>query len=390
LAGDRQSRRDREASADRRQRLIYIAAAGTLVVVALIIVIGLFVTRFLPPRAHIVTVEERSYNASSVVHRGNYLVTFEGQDSVLADVASVAVDVLVFEETVRRRGPALVGPITQAQVDAEMQRLLGFDPLESAFTPIPGGADDADDDADDAAADDTENGATGESDPEADPPRTDLFPLPPEAPRSLSEAEQRDFANALAAVLSSTGLSIEEFELIAEARVVRGLLNRHFDAVIGLGGEQLRLSRIQLSDPTLAAELQERAAAGEPFEDLVLEANPDAAPPAEDEEAVAGDLGWFTLDLLPDDVAEALAGLEAGGVSEVVVRGQSFEVFKITEIDPDRAWEDAARQLLVRDQVDAWEELARTELVVEIDLSDDEEVWIIERVVSHVTGQVAR
>jgi hypothetical protein len=44
----------------------------------------------------------------------------------------------------------------------------------------------------------------------------------------------------------------------------------------------------------------------------------------------------------------------------------------------------------VRDQVDAWEELARTELVVEIDLSDGEEVWIIERVVSHVTGQVGQ
>ena len=399
MAGDRrtserQSRRDREASEERQQRLIYLGAVGVLAVVALVVAFGIFWTRYLPPRAHILTIEDQSYNASAVADRGKFLITFEGQDDLLGNVASAAIDVLIFEETLRLRGPALVGPVTQPQIDAQVQELLGFEPLASTITPIPG-ADDAPDDGDDAdppAGDGTDDASAGDGDTEPEPevmptPLDDLFAPPAAAPRSLSESEQDDFAVALAAVLSATGLSRGDFEDIAEARVVRLLLNRHFDGQLGPNGEQLRLQRFVVSNPAEAEELRQRVLDGEPFGDLVLEADADSAANV-GLDSEPGDLGWFPRDLIPDEIADALVGVEAGNVSEVVDRSLTFEVYFVTEIDPARVWDDAARQLLVRDLVREWEEVQSDLLAIEIGLSDGEEVWIIERVVSHVTGLV--
>jgi hypothetical protein len=383
---ERQSRREREAAADRQQRLIVIGSAAVLAVVVIVVLAGLFWTRYLPPRAHILTVEDRSYNASAVVDRGKFLITFEGQNDSLADVASTTIDVLIFEETLRRRGPLLVGEVTQDQIDAEMQNLLGFDPLEDPLTLIPGADDDSGDDA--AAGEGGDDGeVTDEPEPEVTPtPRDELFPEPAPAPRELSDSEQDAFLDALASTLKSSGLSKGELEAIAEARVMRRLLNRYFDEQLGPVGEQLRLSRLTVGSPALADELRQRALAGEPFEDLVLEADDDAVAGSED--SLPGDLGWFPRDLIPDDITEALEGVEVGEVSEVVDRGVSFELYYIAALEPERIWEDAARQLLVRDLVREWEEAEVELMSVEVDLSDGEETWIIERVVSHVAGQV--
>jgi parvulin-like peptidyl-prolyl isomerase len=380
-SSERQSRREREAAAERQERLIYLGAGAVLAIVVVVVIAGLYWTRFRPPRAHILTVEDQSYNASAVVDRGKFLITFEGQNDLLGDVASATIDVLIFEETLRRRGPMLVGEVSQDQIDAQVQELLGFDPLATTFTPIPGAEDDS---GDGSGGDTADAGDEDEPNPEVTPtPRDELFPPPAAGPRALADTEQDAFLDALASVLSTTGLSKGEFEAIAEARVMRQLLNRHFDEVLGPSGEQLRLSRLRVESPALAAELRQRALDGESFEDLVLETD-DSAVSGED--SPAGDLGWFPRDLIPDDIADALEGVEVGGVSEVVDRGVSFEIFFVSDLDPDRIWEDEARQLLVRDLVNEWEEAERELLSVEIDLSDGEEAWIIERVVSHVAG----
>jgi len=380
-SSERQSRREREASAQRQERLIYLSAGAVLAIVVVVVLVGLYWTRYRPPRAHILTVEDQSYNASAVVDRGKFLITYEGQNDRLGDVASATIDVLIFEETLRRRGPLLVGEVSQDQIDAQVQELLGFDPLATTLTPIPGAGDDGEGEGTEG---DASGDGEGEPEPEVTPtPRDELFPPPAAAPRELSDSEQDAFLDALASVLSTTGLSMDEFEAIAEARVMRRLLNRHFDEQLGPAGEQVRLSRLRVDSPALAAELRQRALDGEPFQDLVLETDEAAV---STEERPAGDLGWFPRDLIPDDIAEALEGVEVGGVSEVVDRGVSFEVFFVSDLDPERIWEDQARQLLVRDLVNEWEEAERELLSVEIDLSDGEEAWIIERVVSHVAG----
>ena len=395
MARDRQSRREREAAEDRTQRLIYFGSAAVLAVALIVVAVGIFWTRYLPPRAHVLTVDERSYNASDVVARANYLLTFQGGSTdLLGDIASEAVDRLIAEETLRQMGPELVGPVTQAQIDARVQQLLGFDPEETTFTPIPGlegsptptGEGDA---MDGAAGDDGD--ADGEPEPTAEPtpePTPELFPLPPAAPRALSEEEEESFARELRTVLTVSGLSREQFELIAEAQVVRQLLNRHFEGDVGLAGEQVRLSRITVSSPAEANALRDRALAGEDFDALFREAQPDQAASL-GTDVIAGDLGWFPRDLIPDEIATAIEGLEPGGVSEVVDRGLAFELFLVSEVDMARPWEAAARQLLVSDRVDLWETTARLALEVDIDLSSGEETWIIERVVSHVTEQLA-
>ena len=373
--------------------MVYLGAGAILAVVVVIVAIGLFVTSFLPPRAHIVTIEDQSYNAAAVVGRGNFLITFERQSDLLGDVAAATIDVLIFEETLRLRGPALVGPISEALIDAQLQQLLGFDPLASTITPIPGTDDTADDAATDGGDGDTSDDVAtdgddgeGDAEPELTPtPRDDLFPAPAVAPRTLSESETNDYAVALGAMLSTTGLSMGAFRDIAEARVVRLLLNRYFDEELGASGEQLRLSRFSVSTQLEAEELRQRVLDGESFEDLVLEVDPAALAGVDD---IPGDLGWFPSDLIPDEIAEALMDVEVGGLSEVVDRGLSFEVFLISEREPERVWEDAARQLLVRDLVSDWEETESSLLAIEIGLSNGEEIWIIERVVSHVAGQV--
>ena len=60
------SRREREQRTRRTERMVIIGAAGVLAVATVVVLVGLYVTQYLPPRAHVLTVGESEYNAGEV------------------------------------------------------------------------------------------------------------------------------------------------------------------------------------------------------------------------------------------------------------------------------------------------------------------------------------
>jgi hypothetical protein len=123
---ERRGRAAERERAERQQRLIYIGAGAVLGLAALLILAGLFVTRYLPPRAHVVTVADQSYQARDVVDRGVYLAFFEGGAASIADIARDTVDVILEEAALREFGPDIVEPVMAADIERELNIDLGL------------------------------------------------------------------------------------------------------------------------------------------------------------------------------------------------------------------------------------------------------------------------
>ena len=51
-----ESRRERDRRAQRRERLIIAGLVGLLTVAGIVVLVGLYVTQYLPPRAHVLRV----------------------------------------------------------------------------------------------------------------------------------------------------------------------------------------------------------------------------------------------------------------------------------------------------------------------------------------------
>lgn len=320
-----QSRRAQRAAEDRRQRLIVIGVIAALILVAGVIAVGLFVTQYQAPRAHVLTVGRADYTTSDVAGRATYYTLFEGglQEGT-AGLAAATVELLVDEAVYRQRAPAAVGAVGDAEVEEDLRARYGL-----------GGTDD-----------------------------------------------REQFASALQSDLRTSGLSQRQYYDIVAARLLRQRMADSFRETLALSAFQIHLSRVRLTSESEAEEVRELALGGADFAELVLEHSADNAN-RENE----GDLGWFTLELLAPEVREAVAGLEAGDVTAIVRSGLFFDVYLSQEREPDRELD--ARQLaqLTGRLLDQWLEQERAAVTFAVDLSGGEEEWIIDRVVAGV-GQV--
>ena len=215
------SRRRRERAEQRRNRLIMGGVIVVLAAVVAVIAAGLFVTQYLPPRAHVVAIEGVDYDASAVRRRATYYVLFEGGISAgVAAIPSFTIDLLVREAALRTRAPALVGAVGEEQMDEELRERLGFA------------------DSDDAAG----------------------------------------FASALQGLLRSSGLGRDEFFAVLEAQMLVERLRDRYREEIGEKARQFDLARISVDDVETAEALRDRAREGEGFAALAeeLASDPDA------------------------------------------------------------------------------------------------------------------
>jgi parvulin-like peptidyl-prolyl isomerase len=353
VAEDRKQRRGRAAErerADQQVRLIYIGSGAVLVIAALAVVVGLFVTRYQPPRAHVLTVDGESHQARDVVDRGAYLAFFEGGASSINDIAQSTVDMLVEEAALRSQAAQLVGPVTEADIEHEL--FIEFDLIvEEPLIVVT----DDDEDAD----------ATATPEPTATP-----------------EVDPQEFAEALTDFLRNSDLDRGTFELIVEARLYRERLQERFEADVGEAGPQLSLQRIRMSTQLAADSVIEDLAGGADFATLAVEQS------VAEGDGEGGDIGWTTLELLDEDVRLAVGGLGAGEYSPVIAAGVFFEVYRVAEVAEDREYEALVASQLATLRFDEWMETAIATIEVERDLSADEESWINERVLAAVSARL--
>jgi hypothetical protein len=129
-------RRDAEAQEARRERLLRGIIIGVLVLVAVIVAVGLYVTSYLPPRAHVATIAGRDLTADDVVRRGTYFMVFEGgaQTQSFAGISDFTLDLMEDEALILERAPSEVGAVSDNQVEAELRERLGFEAEAPAFT----------------------------------------------------------------------------------------------------------------------------------------------------------------------------------------------------------------------------------------------------------------
>lgn len=327
MAGQSQaspSRREQREASEQRQRLIVIGVVAALVAVAVVITAGLYVTQYRAPRAHVLTIDGRDYDSSSVARRGAYFALFENgfRDQGTIALADTAVELLIDEAVLRAGAPEVVGAVGDVEVEGDLLERSG-----------------------------------------------------------LTEDDGRAaFAELLQTRIQDSGLSRDEFYAVAAAGLLRSLMNDHFEQGIEPSAPQVKLSRIRLTSRTEAEEVRELSVDDTAFTVLVIERTVDAAHRGD-----GGDLGWLIVDTLEPEVAEAVADLEPGELTPVLEAGIFFDVYLVAEREDDRELSGAQIVDRVAEQFGAWLDDGRARVSVEVDLSGGESDWIGDRIVSDVT-----
>ena len=371
MAGSRPSvtsrRRAERAHEERRQRLIVLIGLGVLGLVAVIIAVGLYLTQYRAPRQHVLSAGDRDYTAAAVARRASYHAFFEsGTATSLDDIAQRAVELLIEQQVLRERAPALVGPVTEDDVRAELRVRFAIDP-----PPAPAGEEQGAADPEDATAT-----ATPEATATAAGTAED------------GQDDEAAYAEALRNVLRVTELHQQEYFDLVTSQMLTLRLRAHFGEEIGETAEQWRLARIRLADRATAEQVRELALAAadpsgvvtaEAFAGLVREHTVDIEH-SED----GGDLGWQTREQLDATVLEAVEGLAAGEVAPIVESGIFFDLYLVAERDEAQEIGALQREQIITRRVAEWLEGERPNVEVQRDLSQDEERWIVGRVADNV------
>jgi hypothetical protein len=312
----------------RRDQLVIVVSIVTLVAAVLIVLAGVYVTRYRPPRAHVLSVGQEQFNAADAERRLRYLLLFES-DKAGTDVEAVVdttLDVLEREQVLRERASALVGDVSANDVEQELRTQLA--PAAPTVT--------------------VSGGSTATPTPVSD------------------EA----YATALQQRLQQSGLSKEDLEAIARAHVFEKRLLEHFKAALPTQAAQVHLAVARLNEQAKADQV--RAIVTRPG----VEFGPVASGNSVSTGGTTGDLDWVLIEDLDQVVREAVQTLKAGDVSPVVKNGDYFEVYKLVEAPADRDLTEEQRETLATKRVDEWVEAERKHVQIARGMSESEESWI--------------
>ena len=326
-AGARRRHDERRAEA-RRERIILIAVGVTLAIALVVVAVGLFITQYLPPRAHVTTIDGRDYDAAAVARRAGHFLLFDAQGRQDVDVTAEALTRLEREELLRKRAPAVVGEVSDEDVEKYLRERLGF---------------------------------AGEN------------------------VDANAFAESLRQQLRLSGLRQSEHRELTRATVLEQRLRDRFRDEVPKSAPQVHLARVRVNSEAAAQRVREQAATGTDFARLVTEQSVDTATRPR-----GGDLGWQLNDALDPGVRTAVAGLPTGAISDVVRVGNQFDVYRVVELQPEREVSDQQRTELARKRVDEWVERERASFPVERDLSGGEAEWIQERARDHFSSAATR
>lgn len=194
------SRRERDRRARRNERLVVAAAASVLALAALVVLAGVFLTQYRPPRAHVLSVGDRDYDAGAVARRALYELIYGDAVSAIDAAVPDTLRRLEDDEVLRSRAPLVVGSAGWIEVRGELLGRLGLDGLEG-------------------------------------------------------------FLDRYAVLLRDSGLRREEMEEMVLAQILERRLREAFAASLGDGGGQALLSRIRLADAAAAADARRLAVA---------------------------------------------------------------------------------------------------------------------------------
>ena len=312
----------------RTEQLVIIGASVALVAAVLIVLAGVFITRYRPPRAHILTAAGERFEAAEVERRLRYRLLFEseGLGPDVEAFVDTTLDTLEREQIIRTRATALVGDVSAADVEQELRTQL--------VPPAPG------------------------------------VPLPDGATATPTPVSDEAYASALQQRLKESGLSKGELETLARAELLEKRLAEHFKKALPAQAPQVHLNVARFTDQAKAEQV--RGIVSRPNVDFVPVATANSVSTG----GPVGDLDWVLVEELDQVVRDAVQGLTVGGISAVLKREEFFEVYKVEEATTQRDLTDEQRDTLAAKRVDEWVAAERAHVEVEREISDDEESWI--------------
>ena len=106
-----------------RDQLVMLGSAVVLGVAAIIVLVGLYLTVYRPPREVVLTAADTRYDAGAVVRRAVYLMVFQPDAAPRSqsEVPSKTLDVLQREQLLRTRAKTLVPEVTADDITKSLQ-----------------------------------------------------------------------------------------------------------------------------------------------------------------------------------------------------------------------------------------------------------------------------
>lgn len=339
----------------RMERGVLLLVGAVIAIAAVVVLVGLYLTQYRPPRAHILTIEGTDYTAAEVKRRGSFFLREEATEAdavTQENVVDKTIERLIRDQVVLRRAPALVGEIHDSDIEQGLSIRLGF--ATPTATPAPSAT-----------------------------PGATVTPTPAPTPTEVvtPDAEQAkqieaDFARARRDLYRAAGLSRSEFEAILKVGLLQQRLIDKFTTDIGATAPQVKLQVIRLTDEAAAQRIREQAVAGTDF--VRLAAQNSVMPTARQD---GGELGWRLVATLADPVRTAVESLPKNGISSIVRNERFFEIYKVTEATTGRELDATQRDTLVGQKLDDWFTEETAGLTVERDLSDGEREWLLEAII---------
>jgi parvulin-like peptidyl-prolyl isomerase len=311
---------DQRQRESREQQWIYLGAAAIFALVLVIVAAGVILTWYLPPRAHVLTVGDREFNASEVADFALYLAT-AGNGEAQRAPAQEGISALTKQEVLLQVGPTVVEPVTDAEVHDAIATRLGM--TEGDFTEL-------------------------------------------------------QFGEALGEYLRVSGLDRATLEDIVRAGLYESRVTAMLKEDLPESGDQFHVVAIRTNDRAKAQAVADAVRAGADFKEAATEQNV-----LEDNGDVL-DLGWFAPSAVGDRLHDVLADLQEGDVSDPVndANNVGFEVFFVDERTVDEPYKENILDQLSRLALDRFVNNEEGTVKVTEDLSDSERDWIQRRVVN--------
>lgn len=120
-------RRRQEELQARRDRRVLLGTAGVLGATVVIVLAGLYVSVYRPPREQVATISSHTVTAEDVADRATFYMVSEGGafSRETQDLPKLGLDRVVRDSVILKQAPALVGEVTDADADAKAREVLG-------------------------------------------------------------------------------------------------------------------------------------------------------------------------------------------------------------------------------------------------------------------------
>lgn len=364
--------RGRRGSGGRRlspNGVVWLGAAALFLLVGALLAGGYYTEYYVPPRRTALEVGDRDFKMSYVADRMRYFLldrAAQGQSASPSDSPRQTVEQIEREELLRQLGPADGLEATDAEIDDTLRtrvaELTGLGTPPPTPSPSP-------------AADPS---ATGE--PAASPtPRPAATSVPTATPPPF--ADEASFEAALSELLDRTKLSRDELRDIVKAEVLLAKLRERLRGEVAPTRPQVQILTLLLPTQRDADAAVARLEAGQRFEDIQRELDPDAPPAlAGDASGPRDDLQWLTREMLLSPFAEPVFATPAGEVTGILPSDRGFAIVKVVARDDDRALDETQTALYVDTLVDEWFTEQRAKVEVQSRLDADRIEWVIDEV----------